>query len=47
MIGRGTRCKNLFGPGEDKTEFLIFDHWDNFSYHDMNPEEAEPRLPRR
>lgn len=47
MIGRGTRlCKNLFGPGEDKTEFLIFDHWDNFSYHDMNPEEAEPKAPK-
>jgi superfamily II DNA or RNA helicase len=31
MIGRGTRlCKNLFGPGLDKTEFLIFDHWGNF-----------------
>ena len=29
MIGRGTRlCKDLFGPGKDKTEFLIFDHWD-------------------
>ena len=31
MIGRGTRlCKNLYGPGEDKTEFIIFDHWGNF-----------------
>ena len=31
MIGRGTRlCKNLFGPGKDKTEFQIFDHWGNF-----------------
>lgn len=31
MIGRGTRlCKDLFGPGEHKTKFLIFDHWDNF-----------------
>ena len=26
MLGRGTRtCKDLFGPGEDKTEFLVFD----------------------
>ena len=26
MIGRGTRlCLNLFGPGDDKTEFKVFD----------------------
>jgi type I restriction enzyme R subunit len=31
MIGRGTRlCLNLFGPGQHKTEFRIFDHWHNF-----------------
>lgn len=35
MIGRGTRlCRDLFGPGRDKTEFLIFDHWANFWYFD-------------
>jgi type I restriction enzyme R subunit len=35
MIGRGTRlCKNLFGPGKDKTEFLIFDHYSNFWFFD-------------
>ena len=35
MIGRGTRlCENLFGPGKDKTKFLIFDHWGNFEYFD-------------
>ena len=33
MIGRGTRqCENLFGPGQHKTEFLIFDHWGNFDF---------------
>ncbi len=33
MIGRGTRlCKNLFGPGQHKTEFVIIDHFDNFDY---------------
>ena len=33
MIGRGTRlCKDVFGPGEDKQGFLIFDYYDNFSY---------------
>ena len=35
MIGRGTRlCPDLFGPGKDKTKFLIFDHWGNFEYFD-------------
>lgn len=33
MIGRGTRkCENLFGPGEHKKEFLVFDHWGNFDF---------------
>jgi len=41
MIGRGTRlCPNLFGPGKHKTEFLIFDHYDNFTY--FNEEYKEP-----
>ena len=32
MIGRGTRlCLDLFGPGQHKTHFLIFDHWANFA----------------
>jgi type I restriction enzyme, R subunit len=43
MIGRGTRlCPDLFGPGKDKTEFRIFDHWGNFEYFDELKEEAEP-----
>ncbi|WP_341679405.1 DEAD/DEAH box helicase family protein [Niveibacterium sp. SC-1] len=47
MIGRGTRlCKNLFGPGFDKTEFLIFDHWANFAWHEMNTDEVEPKTPK-
>jgi type I restriction enzyme R subunit len=45
MIGRGTRlCPNLFGPGKDKTEFRIFDHWGNFEYFDELAEEAEPSV---
>ncbi|MPM28040.1 hypothetical protein SDC9_74557 [bioreactor metagenome] len=33
MIGRGTRlCEDLFGPGQDKTEFLIFDYGNNFEF---------------
>jgi len=43
MIGRGTRLrKDLFGPGRDKTEFLIFDHWSNFWYFDENYKESQP-----
>ncbi len=42
MIGRGTRlCKNLFGPGKDKSKFRIFDHWGNFEYFEENRPEAE------
>jgi type I restriction enzyme R subunit len=41
MIGRGTRlCPNLFGPGKNKTEFLIFDHYGNFDF--FNEEYKEP-----
>ena len=41
MIGRGTRlCENLFGPGKDKTHFVIFDYCGNFEYFSQNPEGA-------
>jgi type I restriction enzyme R subunit len=43
MIGRGTRlCRNLFGPGKDKSQFLIFDHWGNFERFDEKYKEAQP-----
>jgi type I restriction enzyme R subunit len=43
MIGRGTRLKkDLFGPGRDKSEFLIFDHWSNFWFFDEKYQEKEP-----
>ena len=33
MIGRGTRlCPNLFGPGEDKRDFFVFDFCGNLEY---------------
>jgi type I restriction enzyme R subunit len=33
MIGRGTRlCPNLFGAGQDKTHFIIFDYLGNFEF---------------
>lgn len=39
MIGRGTRlCKDLFGPGVDKKEFIIFDFCENFEFFGKKPE---------
>ena len=44
MIGRGTRlCKDLFGPGRDKSIFRVFDHWKNFERFEMGYRPAEPR----
>lgn len=44
MIGRGTRlCEHLYGPGQHKDHFLIFDHWGNFEYFEMDPDEDEGR----
>ncbi len=41
MLGRGTRlCLNLFGPGKNKTHFLIFDHWGVVEYHGMKQREV-------
>jgi type I restriction enzyme R subunit len=42
MIGRGTRlCPNLFGQGQDKADFLIFDYCQNFEFFDENPNGVE------
>jgi len=42
MIGRGTRlCKDLFGPGQDKQYFLIFDYLGNFEFFRTNKEGIE------
>jgi type I restriction enzyme, R subunit len=39
MIGRGTRLRpNLFGPGQDKEYFLIFDICDNFTFFGEFPD---------
>ncbi|XXT15242.1 DEAD/DEAH box helicase family protein [Sorangium sp. So ce429] len=47
MVGRGTRlCENLFGPGEDKKEFLIFDHWDNTKHFFKDYGGQDDRPPR-
>lgn len=45
MIGRGTRlCKDLFGPGQDKTHFLIFDYCGNFEFFRENPKGIEGKV---
>ncbi len=42
MIGRGTRLRpDLFGPGEDKDHFLIFDFCQNFEFFNQNPDIAD------
>ena len=51
MIGRGTRKWTDPVSGEEKADFLIIDHWDNFAYFQVNKDGrtgsiAEP-LPTR
>ena len=42
MIGRGTRlCKDLFGFGDDKKEFVIFDFCENFEFFNNYPQGFE------
>ena len=43
MLGRGTRlCPELFGPGEDKRDFRVFDFCFNFDFFREQPEGIEP-----
>ena len=45
MIGRGTRLRpNLFGPGKDKKEFVIFDFCSNFDFFDEFPDGVKPSI---
>lgn len=42
MIGRGTRlCPDVFGPGQPKEHFLIFDVCQNFEFFDVNKKGAD------
>ncbi len=42
MIGRGTRlCPDLFGPGNHKSFFYIFDYCQNLEYFSQNPAGVE------
>lgn len=44
MVGRGARlCENLFGPGQDKEMFFLFDYCQNLEFFDANPEGFESR----
>src|SRR5260370_1353188 len=45
MIGRGTRlCPDLFGPGQDKECFAIFDYCQNIEFFGADPELKEANL---
>jgi type I restriction enzyme R subunit len=45
MVGRGTRLRpDLFGPGDDKKFFYIFDYCQNLEYFGENPEATEGAL---
>ena len=47
MIGRGTRlCADLFGPGEDKEFFRVFDYCQNIEFFGANPELKEASAAR-
>lgn len=47
MIGRGTRlCENLYGFGEDKKEFRIFDYCGNFEFFRTNKNGKEAKQMR-
>ncbi|NEX21502.1 DEAD/DEAH box helicase family protein [Thiorhodococcus mannitoliphagus] len=45
MIGRGTRlCPDLFGPGQHKEHFLVFDFCQNFEFFNQNPNQTDGAL---
>ena len=42
MIGRGTRlCPDLFGPGQDKEFFFVFDYCQNLEFFGANAKGVE------
>ncbi|THJ19999.1 MAG: DUF4145 domain-containing protein [Nitrospira sp. CG24D] len=45
MLGRGTRlCPDLFGPGQHKQFFYLFDYCQNLEFFSQNPETTEGTL---
>ena len=48
MIGRGTRlCPDLFGPGDDKTDFNVFDFCQNLEFFSQDLPEPAGSVPSR
>jgi type I restriction enzyme, R subunit len=42
MLGRGTRlCPGVFGPGQDKEFFFVFDYCQNLEFFNQNPQLTE------
>ncbi len=42
MVGRGTRlCPNLYGPGQHKQFFNVFDYCQNLEFFSQNPDHAD------
>ena len=47
MLGRGTRLRpDLYGPGQDKTDFFIFDFCQNLEFFNTDPATVEGSLAR-
>lgn len=45
MIGRGTRQRaDLFGPGQDKQQFYVFDFCENFEFFNEQPDGVPPTI---
>lgn len=45
MVGRGTRlCRDLFGPGQHKEFFYLFDYCQNLEFFSQNPETTDGAL---
>lgn len=45
MLGRGTRlCQDLYGPGQDKADFLVFDFCQNLEFFSQNLEGSDGGL---
>ncbi len=45
MLGRGTRlCQDLYGPGDDKADFRVFDFCGNLEFFNTDPATVDGRL---
>lgn len=45
MVGRGTRlCPDLYGPGQDKRFFYLFDYCQNLEFFSQNPDVSDGAL---